>query len=119
MNWKVKLVLSVFVFLVSGLVCLLAMECTLCGIWSARDLVAMAAWPCMHWVFGVPFPGYDRAAALASPWFWEALAAVLLWLFARQFWTSGRRPVWLAAAAVAVWWLAGLFLVWVSIVASC
>lgn len=117
MNRKGKLVLSVFVFLVSGVVCLIAMDCTV--LWSARDLAAIVAWPCMHWIYGVPFPGFDRAAVLISPWWWEALAAVLLWLFARQFWTSGRRAVWLAAAAVAVWWLAGLFLVWVSIVASC
>lgn len=117
MNWKKKLLVDMWVFIAAGVFCLAVLVCTLSPLCGWREFLGMMAWPCMHWVYGVSFPGFDRA--LGSPWFWEGLAAVLLWLFVRQFWKSGRLAVWLGATAVAVWWLAGLFLVWGSIVAGC
>lgn len=112
MNWKEKLRVDTWVFLAAGVFCLAVLVCTLpsCG-W--RDYLGVVAWPCLDWVYGEPFSTWPW-----SPWFWRALAAVLLWLFVRQFWKSGRLAVWLGAAAVAVWWLAGLLLVWGSIVAG-
>ena len=54
-----------------------------------------------------------------NPWLWGALAVGLLYLFARQFWRPGFRPALLAALAVALWWLAALFLLWDYVTASC
>jgi hypothetical protein len=113
MNRKEKLLVDMWVFLLSGIVCLAVLVCTVHQ-WNWRDFLGVLAWPCLDWVYGEPVFTWA-----GSPWFWRALAAVLLWLFARQFWTSGRRAVWLGAAAVAVWWLAGLFLVWGCFVAEC
>ncbi|MBQ7252436.1 MAG: hypothetical protein IJS32_07535 [Kiritimatiellae bacterium] len=78
------------------------------GEWDWRAFLECAVWPRR-------LLGYLGI----NPWLWLALAAGLLYLFARQFWRPGLRPALLAAAAVALWWLAALFLLWGSVTASC
>lgn len=107
MNFPKKLLLNASFFFLSGAICwALGYPHLTGGGWY--PLAAMAAWPCAP---GVPLEHFSIYVGWpGSPWPWLALAAVLLYLFARQFWTSSRRAVWLGLSAIALWWLVGLFL---------
>lgn len=110
MDFPKKLLLNVSFFLLSGAICWALGYPGLTGGNGWYPLAGMAAWPCLPWIFGVPcFSNY--VGWPGGPWPWLALAAVLLWLFARQFWTPSRRAVWLGLSAIALWWFAGLFLI--------
>ena len=116
MNWKKKLLLDVTVSVLSGTVCVGMMK-PLFG-WIGWDIVnglfqAVAMWPFLHLLVffyaGVVCPGWGW---LATPLFWLPLAVASIWLLVRQFRRPDRLSLWLGAAAVAVWWFAGLFWLW-------
>ena len=115
MNFLKKLLLNISVFLFSGALCWALGYPDLTGRDAWRyawcPFAGLAAWPCMPLVVGVPFERFANFVGWpGSPWPWLALAAVLLFLFARQFWTSSRRAVVLGVASAALWCPVGLFL---------
>ena len=107
MNWKEKLRLDAMACLFGATIFSLELK-SLLGGWDWRMFLECTAWP---WRL------LDNLGI--TPWLWLALAAGLLYLFVRQFWRPGLRPALLAAAAVALWWLAALFILWAYVIASC
>ena len=113
MNWKKKLLLDAVVCVFGATLFSLGLKSIL-GEWDWRGILDCAAWPRMLFAYGPPCSDW-----WFNSWLWLALAAGLLYLFARQFWRPGLRPALLAAAAVALWWLAALFLLWAYVIACC
>ena len=107
MNWKKKLLLDAVVCLFGATIFSLELK-SLLGGWDWWMFLECVAWP---WML-LGDLGFNR-------WLWLALGAGLLYLFARQFWRPGLRPALLAAAAVALWWSAALFILWAYATASC
>ena len=119
MNLKKKLLLDVSVFLLSAAVCLALhgmmddwlwregwriVDVHRWMAWCRQEFFLMLLWPLERWLFA-------RYSGLG---WWMALAAGLGFLFFRQFGRSDRLSAWLGAAAVALWWLAGLHWAWFS-----
>lgn len=113
MNWKKKLLLDAVVYMFAATIFSLGLKSIL-GEWDWRGILDCAAWPWMLFAYGPPYSDW-----WFNSWLWLALAAGLLYLFAHQFWQPGLRPALLAAAAVAFWWLAALFILWAYVTSCC
>ena len=114
MSWKKKLLLDVVVSVLVGAVVkeLFLPWSDWQDVWGMFGFMAIwPFWNLLLWLKSVVENVFGGGwwVWLSNPLVWLPLAVVLVWLLVRQFRRSDRLSLWLGVAAVAGWWLSGLF----------